>query len=323
MADPAEQRAQYVSTDDSEALIAALERGAKDARAGIFGPESMMWRISRESATFLGAGRAALLQLAHPWVATSIEQHSRVMDDPIARFHNTFRVVFAMIFGSVQQAAGAARHLYRLHTQIQGRMTEGVSGWPHGSHYQANEIAALRWVYATLIESAVLAHEFVLSPLSEPEREAYYAESKVLASLFGLRQDELPSDWNAFQRYCREMEQSAAIGVGAAGRAMGRNILAGAGSWIQPPRWYRALTMAWLPERLRREFGLTLTHGDELAVESARTWSRRVYPRLPEALRFVGPWHEAQARLASRGPGLIARAGNRFWIGQTTLPFHS
>src|SRR5438270_31528 len=65
-----------------------------DPQAGIFGPFSISWRIHRESALFLGAGRAALLQLAHPWVAAAIDRHSKVRNQPIARFHNTFRVVF-------------------------------------------------------------------------------------------------------------------------------------------------------------------------------------------------------------------------------------
>src|ERR1700724_786206 len=122
-----------ISRDDSAALIAAVERRVVDPRAGIFGPDSISWRINRESALFLGAGRAALLQLAHPWVATALEQHSSLMARPIARFHNTFRIVFAMIFGSLEQAAAAARHLYGVHTHIRGEMTEDVAAYQRGS----------------------------------------------------------------------------------------------------------------------------------------------------------------------------------------------
>src|SRR3974390_1370302 len=103
----------------------------------------MTWRINRESALFLGAGRAALLQLAHPWVATALEQHSTVMARPIARFHSTFWVVFTMVFGSVAQAVAASRHLYRVHTYIKGEMAEYVARWRRGEHYEANEAAAL------------------------------------------------------------------------------------------------------------------------------------------------------------------------------------
>src|SRR5579862_8401354 len=117
-----------VSRADLESLLATLERQTVDPRAGLFGPNSVTWKISRESALFLGSGRAALLQLAHPWVAAAIAQHSTVLNRPIARFHNTFRVVFTMVFGSLDQALGAARHLYSLHTYIRGELPEGVAG---------------------------------------------------------------------------------------------------------------------------------------------------------------------------------------------------
>src|SRR3954467_10990366 len=124
-----------VSREDLESLIAAVERATPDGRAGIFGPASMSWRINRESALFLGAARAALLQLAHPWVATALEQHSSVMSQPIARFHSTFRIVFAMIFGSLGQAVAAARHLYTVHTHIRGEMSEDIAAWRRASPY--------------------------------------------------------------------------------------------------------------------------------------------------------------------------------------------
>src|SRR4051812_37745166 len=218
-------RPSLVSRADSEALIAAIERGTADPRAGIFGPQSMSWRINRESALFLAAGRAALLQLAHPWVATALEQHSSLMGRPIARFHSTFRIVFAMIFGSLDQAVAAARHLYTVHTHIRGEMPEDIAAWRRGSVYEANEIAALRWVYATLIESAVLAYECVMPRLTSGELDAYFAESRTLAGLFGLPGLELPNDWAAFLAYCREMESSNVLGVSATAREMGHDLL--------------------------------------------------------------------------------------------------
>ena len=101
-------QAEYVTRRDLELLIAQVERRGVDPRAGIFGPDSVTWKINRESALFLGAGRAALLQLAHPWVTSALQQHSSLLQDPIARFHNTFRIVFTMVFGSTSQAFSAA-----------------------------------------------------------------------------------------------------------------------------------------------------------------------------------------------------------------------
>src|SRR6478672_5230587 len=109
-----------VTASDLEARIAAIAQKVSQPQAGIFGSGSVSWRINRESALFLGAGRAALLQLAHPWVAAALDQHSNLRADPLGRFHNTFRVLFTMIFGTLEQALAASRHLYQLHTSIQG-----------------------------------------------------------------------------------------------------------------------------------------------------------------------------------------------------------
>jgi len=307
-----------VSRTDLETLLTAVGGNVTDARAGVFGPASVVWKISRESALFLAAGRAALLQLAHPWVAAAIAQHSTVLHAPIARFHNTFRIVFTVIFGTSEQALAAARYLHTLHTRIRGELTEAVGPWGRGTSYEANEIAALRWVHATLIESAVLAYEAVL-PLNAAEREQYYQQSKLQAAFFGIPAAALPGDWAAFSEYNRQM--ASELAVSPAARSMGQDILRGAGSWIHPPRWYRALTAEWMPPRLREEFGLVFTAADQRAAAQAGTWLPRAYRALPPAVRYVGPYREALARLSGSGPGLMTQASNRFWIGQRLIPF--
>jgi uncharacterized protein (DUF2236 family) len=168
---------QHVSCADSHSLLASLEPLPGEPGDGFFGPGSITWRVNRESAVFLGAGRAALLQLAHPWVAAALGQHSTLLHDAIGRFHSTFRVIYTMLFGTRAQATEASRQLYQLHTGIRGELPQAVGPYPQGEHYEANEAAALRWVYATLVESATLAYEFVLPPLTSADRQQYYEES--------------------------------------------------------------------------------------------------------------------------------------------------
>ncbi|HEX3662008.1 MAG TPA: oxygenase MpaB family protein [Acidobacteriaceae bacterium] len=311
-----------VSRAELESLLASVAAQTADPRAGIFGPASMSWTVNREAALFLGAGRAALLQLAHPWVATALEQHSSLLGDPIARFHNTFRIVFTMVFGSLDQGLAAARHLHTLHTGIRGEMPGTVAGWPGGTHYEANEVAALRWVYATLVDSAALAYG-AIRPFSTEERARYYHESKTMAALFGLPAAALPEDWPGFRRYVAEMCASDELGVGDPARAMAGAILHGAGSWVRVPRWYRALTAEWLGPRFRAEFGLPWTEDDQRAGGRALRWLPRVSRTLPAAVRFVGPWHEAEARLHGRRPGVVTRASNQFWTGVRLLQFRN
>jgi uncharacterized protein (DUF2236 family) len=309
-----------VSAVDLEDLLAELKKTSPDLSQSIFTPDSISWKINRESALFLAAGRAALLQLAHPWVATAIAEHSRTLNDPIGRFHQTFRVMFTMVFGSVEQACAAARHLHRRHQGIRGTLPETTARFPQGTSYEANEVGALRWVYATLIDSALLAYELVLPPLSNAEREQYYAESCLTAALFGISREYLPSDWAGFCLYMKSALQSDILGVSATTREMAHCLQDGAGLRVRPPFWYRALTTELLPPRLREEFQFDYGERERSSASRALRLLRRIYPRLPASLRFVGPYNEVQSRLSGRPqPSWTIRQSNKLWIGQPSL----
>ena len=160
-----------VTEADLEREMTMVRSAAADGLAGIFGAESILWRVDREAAVFLGAGRALLLQLAHPWVAAAIAQHSQSLADPIGRFHRTFNIVFTMVFGTADQAITAARRLYRRHAAISGTLTGSSGAFPAGSIYRANDVAALCWVQATLTDTAIVAYQLLNPPLSLDERE--------------------------------------------------------------------------------------------------------------------------------------------------------
>jgi uncharacterized protein (DUF2236 family) len=157
--------------------------------------------------------------------------------------------------------------------------------------------------------------------MPQPLREQYYADSRILAGLFGLRPEDLPPDWRGFAAYNREMHASDLLGVSSSARNMAHRLLRGAGSWIPIPQWYRALTTDWLPPRFREEFDLPFSQSDHLAVRGARSRIPRIYAKLPAVVRYVGPWHQAQARLARRPVGPLTRLSNSFWIGHMLLPF--
>jgi uncharacterized protein (DUF2236 family) len=303
---------QFVSPADSRSLQALLKQLPGEERHGFFGPGSVSWQVNRESAVFLAAGRAALLQLAHPWVASALAQHSSLLHDAVGRFHSTFRVIYTMLFGTRAQAIAASRQLYQRHANIRGEL-------PGGGQYEANEVAALVWVHATLVESAVLAYEFVSPALLPAEREAYYAESKRMAALFGIPGAALPQDWNGFVAYVGAMVNSPQLSVESTALELSRSVLSGAGSWLHPPHWYRALTAYWMPPRLRAAFALEFGVPEQQAVDRAARWLPRLYGYLPDRIRFVGPFHEAEDRLRGRPPGVLTRKSNRFWMGQPRL----
>ncbi|MHC4048895.1 oxygenase MpaB family protein [Bradyrhizobium sp. 25ACV] len=309
-----------VAEKDLEATLDLVRAHAAGPVAGVFGPDTLTWRIDREAVIFLGAGRALLLQLAHPWVAAAIAEHSKTLADPIGRFHRTFDIVFAMVFGSLDRALRSSRQLHRRHSMIVGEMPETVGPFAAGSRYSANDIPSLRWVHATLVETALMAHELVLPPFSVEERERYWTESRTFGALFGLTADDLPADWSGFTAYTAAMAQSDTLTVSPAAREIAAQIFSGARPWLRPPRWYRALTASLLPERLRAGFGFELGEREVRSADNALRWIRRIYPTLPDRLRYVGPYQEAQARLRGEPqPDWMTRCLNRAWIGRSQM----
>jgi uncharacterized protein (DUF2236 family) len=312
---------QLVSAESLERELQRVRASTAGVTEGVFGPRSLIWQIDGESAGFLGAGRALLLQLAHPWVAAAIEQHSDTFADPVGRFHRTFSTVFAMVFGTLDQSLNAARRLHRRHDSITGRLPWTAGPFPIGSTYHANAIPALRWVYASLIETALLAYELVLPPLTAQQREQYYCESQLFAGLFGIPKQCLPQNWTEFSSYFSAMAQSDTLSVSDATRGMARRLIAGAGLWLPVPGSYQDLTIALLPPPLRRRFGFPFGAAQKRDIDRATGLTRRLYPFLPARLRYVGPYQEAQQRLAGRtAPDFVTRMCNRFWIGRAELP---
>ena len=309
-----------LSEDDFENSLAAVRAAAAGPIKGLFGPESLTWRVDREAAIFLGAGRALLLQLAHPWVAAAISEHSKTFADPIGRFHRTFNTTFTMVFGTLDQALAASRRLHRRHAVVTGTLPQAAGRFEAGSSYSANEASALQWVHATLVETALLTHDLVLPALTNSERERYWAEARLYAALFGIRQADLPADWASFTAYTEAMSRSDSLAVSPAARDIAEQIFSGRTTGLRVPKWYRALTAHMLPERLREEFGFDFGEREARHMNLALKWIRRVYPRLPLRLRAVGPYQEALARLqGDRQPDLTVRWLNRLWIGRPMM----
>lgn len=309
-----------ISKCNLELQLRFVRAHAAGTREGVFGPDSMTWKVNREAAMFLGAGRALLLQLAHPWVTTAITRYSRVLTDPIDRFHRTFRVMFTMVFGTLDQALEAARGLHRRHAAITGIMTRAAGPFAAGSRYWANETSALRWVYATLVETSLIAHDLVLPPLSSEERARYWAESRLFAAMFGIPQASLPSSFEDFIAYNKAMWVSETLTVIPEARAVAEQVLKGTKVFVRPPKWYLATTAGMLPPRLRTAFRLPYGKAEQRIAESAIASIRSVYFALPGRLRYVGPYQEAMARISGKmRPDFLNQWINQLWIGQRAL----
>jgi uncharacterized protein (DUF2236 family) len=116
------------------------------------------------------------------------------------------------------------------------------------------------------------------------------------------------------------MSRSEVLTVGAAARGIAGELLFGRVGMVPVPHWYRAVTAAMLPQRLRDGFALRCDEAERARAERALARLRRLYPLLPAHLHCVAPYHEAMARLAGRPRAdTLTRLFNRFWIGRPAL----
>ncbi len=292
-----------VTTEDFEARLAEVTGNVKDPSAGIYGPASISWRVNREAVIMLGGGRAALLQLAHPFVAYAVDQHSKTRNDPIGRFKRTFENVFAMVFGDLDAAVSCARRVHAIHTRIQGPIREAIGPFADGHRYRANTADALFWVHATLLDTALQVYELLVAPLTLREKEDYYAESRLFAGLFGIPDTAMPARYPDFTRYMDTMLASDVLSVSRPARDM-------AGFLFQPPRaihgpaaaWYRTFTASLLPPRLRMEFGLPWGAREEKLAARTLPLLRLAQRNVPKRLRYFPDYVEARRRMRGDPP---------------------
>jgi uncharacterized protein (DUF2236 family) len=290
-----------VESNELERALSRLAGNVPDRRAGLFGPGSWTWTLSREGIVFLGGPRAALLQLAHPVVAQAVTQHSRATEDTFGRFLRTFEHVFAMVYGDLDSAFASARRVHSLHERVRGAMPQTTGSIAAGTRYEANTPEVLLWIHATLLETTVEIYEQMLWPLSDDEKDAYYAETKRFAALFGIPDALIPPDWPAFEAYWHGMLSSPEITVSDAARRLARSLLRPPDTWIGPVwDWLRAITARLMPPRQREEFGLAFGSVEQAVAESSLGALRAAWWLLPGSLRWLPAYRDAMRRLDRR-----------------------
>ena len=283
-----------------------------DARVGLYGPDSMMWKLSRAGMPgAFGAGRALLLQLAHPWVTASIDEHSVVRDDPLGRARRTFQHVGTMVFGSMPQVMTSANQVRDIHEEIEGEVPMDSGAFQRGSEYRANEVAAMIWVHATLWETLAYMYEKMEGELTREEKDQFYEETKLFAMLFGVPEPALPADWNAFMEYNRAMWASPQLTVEENGIRLKEDLFDPRSVWMIFPLWVQEqVTAANLPPRIRDEFEMKYGWGQKFNNALIMSGATVAQWMLPKSLERNPLYHEANARLEGKRVG----AYNQFLI---------
>ncbi len=284
-----------------------LERLARnvDPIAGFFGPESEAWKINREGVLYFGGMRALLMQIAHPKVAQGVADHSNFETDPLGRALRTFSTVYEIVYGDRDTALKAAARVHAIHQKVRG------------PGYFATDPELLFWVLATLIDSAKFAYELYLDPLPAERWEQFYADCRLGARLFGIRDlSMMPPDFAAFERRLDDLIASDVITVSPTASRLAQSLInrGPLNTKATKPLLY-VLAAGTLPAKLRREFGFAWnlpvratfaagTMAVQLAARIVPTPLRRVPMALKGDLRCW--WRAVRGRAQTQAPSDVA-----------------
>lgn len=249
--------------------------------APMFPPDSVVRRVNIEPAILFGAGRALLLQLAHPAVAQGVQDHSDFKRNPFKRLQGTLEATYAAVFGPEDLARGVGRRITWVHDFVTGPA------------YQANDPDNLLWVHATLADTALGCYVDFVGPLADEDTETYYREMMRVAELFGVPLDRQPPTLADFRAWFD------ATVAGMRVTEVGRDLAAFIVDPVLPLslhvplrpllRWQRLLTIGRMPPSLRDQFGFGWTARDEARLAKTEKRARWLMQHTPRAVRTAGP----------------------------------
>ncbi|HEX7094725.1 MAG TPA: oxygenase MpaB family protein [Acidimicrobiales bacterium] len=146
---------------------------------GLFGPDSVTWRVHADPSMFIAGLRALLIQTLHPLAMAGVAEHSDYRNDPLGRFQRTVQFVAVTTYGTTAEANAAIERIRRVHDHVTGIA-------PDGRPYAANDPHLLGWVHLTEVDSFLGAYQrYSTAPLTDAEADQYVAEMARLGRLIG------------------------------------------------------------------------------------------------------------------------------------------
>lgn len=261
---------------------------------GLFGPDSVSWRVHRETTVLFGGARALLMQAAHPLVIAGARETGFYERNPWKRLERTLRLTYAITFGTTEDALGAAERINEVHRSVRG--VDPVTGL----HYDAFDPDLLLWVHAVLVDSALLFERLTVGRLTDEARERFHREQMVVAELLGLPRERIPPTVAGLRSHIEDVVASGILRItegATAVASMFRRPPPGA-EWRPVLRRVAAWAFGTLPPRLRELYGVPGGAG-RAAIHRAE-WAalRLLRPAVPRRFRWILPAQEAADRVS-------------------------
>jgi len=166
---------------------------------GLYGPDSVIWRVHGDFSSMLCGGISALLmQMLHPLALAGVWDHSTFRSDMMGRLRRTSQFIAVTTFGNTVDARTLIERVKRIHLQVTGVDAQGVE-------YAASDPRLLTWVHVAETSRFLASHVRYKNPqLSLAEQDRYYAEAAVVAEALGAEQ--VPKSVDEVEAYLLAMQ---------------------------------------------------------------------------------------------------------------------
>lgn len=181
-------------------FTSALDPDATPGDPGLFGPDSVTWRLVGQPSQTLAGLRAALLQTLSAPIPTATHSTGAFYDDFLGRVQRTGAFVQQQNLGSMDEVHRSARRVRAMH-----RTVKGV--WDDGTAFDASDPHQQAWVSMTLTDSIlVVAERFGSGRLRRRDADRFVEEQSTHGALLDPRVD--------LDDIFADPEQSAALQAG-------------------------------------------------------------------------------------------------------------
>jgi uncharacterized protein (DUF2236 family) len=260
---------------------------------GLFGPDSVSWRVQREATVMLGGARALLMHSAHPLVVAGARQTGMYANQPWRRLERTLRQTYTVVFGTREEALAASRRIDDVHRGIRG--VDPVTGL----RYDARDPELLLWVHACLVDSFLVFERWTVGRLDDAGRQRFHEESMRSAELLRLPSEHIPPTVPALRAYIDQVVGSGTLRLTDGARTVADLINHPPADVPRRPLWglIGFLAFQTLPPGLRALYGVRDDPARRALLATTLLGVRAVAPLAPRNLRVILPAQRAERRL--------------------------
>jgi len=167
---------------------------------GLFGPDSVTWRVLSEPVMWIAGVRAMYIQALHPRVMLGTWQNTALAkpDEAWGRFTRTVEFVRVRTYGTTADVSRAAARLRKVHSSL-----TGVDG--DGTPFRLDDPELLLWVHCGEIGSyAEIARRSGVH-VTAAELDQFVAEQRRSAEVVGLSPAIVPASMAEMDAYYQRM----------------------------------------------------------------------------------------------------------------------